>query len=321
MANSNYNEIAATTIELRSKKLADNVTQNTALLFRLKEKGRIRPWSGGRKIVEELYYAENSTFQWYNGYDQVNVSPSDVISAAEYSLKQCAVAVTISGEEMLQNTGEEAFIDLLEARIENAEATMTNKMSVGVYSDGTGDGGKQLGGLQLIVADTNTNTVGGISGSTYSFWRNNVYDFSDLSITPSSTTIQAAMNSMWLDCVRGTDRPDLIVADDTYFGYYWASLQSIQRITDAKLGQAGFQTLKFMDADVVYDGGYGGDCPSSHMYFLNTKHLSLRPHKDRNMKQIGGDRAPVNQDAIVKLIGWAGALTCRCRFLQGVIKA
>ena len=32
-------------------------------------------------------------------------------------------------------------------------------------------------------------------------------------------------------------------------------LQTIQRITNDKLGQAGFTNLKYMDADVVLDGG------------------------------------------------------------------
>lgn len=322
MSNTNYDAIATTTIELRSKKLADNVSQNTALFFRLKENGRVRPFSGGRKIVEELFFAENSTFQWYSGYETVDISPSDVITAAEFALKLAAVAVSISGEEMLQNSGPEAFIDLLEARVENAEITMVNKLSSGAYSDGTGDGGKQMGGLQALVADTNTNTVGNIDANLYSYWRNQSFDCSsDGGAAASSANIQSYMNRMYLSCSRGSDHPDLICADNNYFRHYWESLQAIQRISDSKLGQAGFQTLKFMGADVVFDGGQGGDCPTDHMYFLNTKYISLRPHKDRNMVQIGAKRESVNQDAIVKLIGWAGNMTVRNRALQGVIKA
>ena len=33
---------------------------------------------------------------------------------------------------------------------------MLNNISSGVYSDGTGSGGKQIGGLQLLVADDPT---------------------------------------------------------------------------------------------------------------------------------------------------------------------
>lgn len=320
--NSSYSEIIATTIQNRSKKLADNVTNNTALLFKLKEKGKVRPFGGGSSIVEEITFSENGTFGWYNGYEPLNVSPSEVVSAASYDMKQCVVAVSISGTEMLQNSGPEQMIDLLEARIANAEQTLINNISVGCYSDGTGSGGKQIGGLQALIADApTTGTVGGIDRATYTWWRNKVFDCtSDGTGSATSALIQGYMNSLWVQLVRGTDRPDLIVADDNYYKLYLASLQSIQRIASDKMAQAGFTSLKFMDADVVLDGGYGGDAPSNHMYFINTNYLSFRPHKDRNMVVIGGERQSVNQDAVVKLIGWAGNLTLRCAFLQGVIK-
>ena len=88
----------------------DNTTKNNAILSRLQQRGRIKPVSGGRTIVEEMDYAENATFMWYSGYDQLNVSPSDVITAAEYNYAQAAVAVSMSGLEELQNAGEEQII-------------------------------------------------------------------------------------------------------------------------------------------------------------------------------------------------------------------
>lgn len=129
------------------------------------------------------------------------------------------------------------------------------------------------------------------------------------------------MNRLYLACSRGRDVPDLIVADDTYFRYYWESLQAIQRIASDSSAQAGFQKLKFMGADVVFDGGQGGDAPASHMYFLNTNYIHFRPHSARNMSVIGGDRFSTNQDAMVRLIGWAGNMTISNRALQGVIVA
>ena len=322
MASPNLSEIVTTTIRNRSKKLADNVSNNNALLMRLKERGNRKPFSGGRNIVQELEYAENATYKRYSGYETLNISPSDVMTAAEFDIKQAAVAVSISGLEQLQTSSKEKMIDLLSSRIKNAERTFQNQMSTDIYSDGTADGGKQIGGLQLLIADDpSTGTVGGINRANYSFWQNQVYDFSDESATPGSTTIQTAMNTLYLACTRGADHPDLIVADNTYFQYYWESLQANQRFTNEKLGAAGFQNLKFMGADVVFDGGQGGACPSSHMYFLNTDYIFLRPHKDRDMVPLDPDRFAVNQDAMVKLIGWAGNMTTSNASLQGAIVA
>lgn len=207
------------------------------------------------------------------------------------------------------------------SRIDNAEMTLVQNISSDIYSAGTADSGKQIGGLQSLVADAGTGTVGGIDSGTYTFWQNQVYDFSANSLAASAATIQTAMNTLYLNCQRNRDVPDLIVADNTYFRYYQESLQAHQRFTNEKMAAAGFDNLKFMQADVVADGGQNGDCPSAHLYMLNTNHLHWRPHKNRNFVPIGGDRFSTNQDAFVRLIGVAGNMTVRCRRLQGVIVA
>jgi hypothetical protein len=319
--NSAYDEIATTTIERRSKKLADNLSENTSLLMRLKERGRMRSFSGGRVIVEEIAYQGPGNFQYYSGYDTLNTAQQQMLTAAEFSIKQAAVAISMSGLEMLQNAGPEAFIELFAARVEQAEREMTNNISAGIYSDGTGSAGNQIGGLQSLVSDAGTGTVGGINSSTYTWWKNQIYDFSTEGVTAGPSTIQSAMNQLYLATCRNRDHPDLIVADNNYYRHYWESLQAIQRVSNEKLAAAGFQNLKFMGADVVFDGGQGGDAPSNHMYFLNTNFLHWRPHSKRNMTQLNPDRYAVNQDAFVRLIAWAGNMTVSNRALQGVIVA
>lgn len=320
-ANTNYDQIFTTTIENRSKKLADNVTKNNALLQRLSAKDKIRTVEGGSKILEELEYG-NGDLVWYSGFDTISYTGPELFSAAEYALKLCAVPVAVSGEEMLKNSGPERMIDLFEKRIQNAEKTMANKISQSLYSDGTGSSGKEIGGLKLLVADSpTTGTVGGINRATTGneFWRNKASVISSSGSALTSSTILGKMNDMYLSCSRGTDKPDLIVTDDYLYDMYESALQPAQRFSDPKLADAGFQCLKYKGADVIFDGGQGGSCPSKHMYFLNTNYLYLRPHKDRNFKVIGGERLAINSDAIYKIIGWAGNLTMSNASLQGVL--
>jgi hypothetical protein len=258
---------------------------------------------------------------YYDGGEALSVQASDVLTAAEFQWKQAAVAVYITGKEELINSGKEQFIDLLEARVENAETTMANNLSTGVYSDGTGSGGKQVGGLQLLIQDSPSGAVGGINATTYTFWKNIAYDATtDGGAAATASNIQSYMNRVYVQVVRGADRPDLIVADNNYWRAYLESLQAIQRIASDSMAQAGFMSLKYMDADVVLDGGFGAAAPSNHMYFINSKYLFYRPHRDRNMVALSPDRFAVNQDATVKLIGWMGNLTCSNRSLQAVLK-
>ena len=220
MANPGLSEIITTTLRNRTGQLADNVSENNALLYRLRKRGNVKSVSGGRTIIQELEYAENGTFKRYSGYETLDISPSDVLTSAEFNYAQAAVAVSISGLEQLQNSGQEALIDLLESRIKNAEKTLVNNIAADCYSDGTADGGKQIGGLQLLVDKTpSTGTVGGIDASTTdsAFWRNIAYDGGS---TATSTNIQSYMNALALQLVRNTDRTDLIVADSNYYGKY-----------------------------------------------------------------------------------------------------
>ena len=326
MASPNLSELVTTTLRNRTGKLADNVTKNNALLMRLSEKGNVRPVDGGRTIVQELEYAENATFMFYSGYEALNISPSDVMTSAEFNWAQAAVAVTISGLEELQNSGKEKIIDLIGSRIKNAERTMTNNIAVSAYSDGTGYGGKQIGGLQLLVADDpTTGTVGGINRANWAFWRNQKFGgVADGGGAITTSNIQQYMQALYSRTLRGADAVDLVVADNNYYNLYWTSLQNQARYmpVESSLGKAGFQVLKFQNADVVLDGGIGGGCPANHMYFLNTNYIHFRPHTNRNFVPLDPvSRASVNQDAIVKLIGFAGNMTLSNASLQGVLVA
>ena len=340
-ANSTITDVIATTIQNRSGKLADNVTNNNALLRKLKAKGNVRPFGGGNVILEEIMYTDSSTINAnsYSGYEIINISPNSPISAAQFSISQYAGSVTMSGLEMLQNAGEQAIIDLMEGRIKVAEAQLMNRIDYDLYQDGTGNAGKDLTGLASAVSTTPTGTYGGIARGTWSFWANQTYSgVTNGGAAVSAANIQQYMTSLALSCVRGSDRPDLWVADSTYFGFYVNSLQAIQRITSSDGGAsagAGFgPTLRFygggMDAEVVMGSGINGavdlagdtgGATAAHMWALNTNYIFFRPHRDRNFVPIGGERQSVNQDAIVKLIGWAGNLTSSGPQFCGVLSA
>jgi len=317
MAFPNISDILATTIESRTRKIADNVTKNNAILKKLEMSGRVKPFSGGNKILQELSFAENSNAGWYSGYDILPVGVSDVISAAEYNIKQAAVPVVISGLEMLQNASKERMIDLMESRLTVAESTLANLIAGGVYSDGTGAGGKEIDGLDAAVPlNPATGTYGGIDRATWTFWRSQV----DTGTNIDETNIQGIWNTMWASLVRGTDRPDLIMVDNVMWGHYVASLQALQRFTDPQTGQLGFPTLKYMDADVCLDGGIGGFATAGTAYFLNTDYLHYRPHSARNMVPLSPNRRyATNQDAEVQILAWAGNLTCSGSQFQGRI--
>lgn len=314
---STWTEIATTTIANYRDTLADNVLLNSPLLSRLRERGNTDTAAGGEKLLENLLYAENSTFGWFAGYELLNISASDVMTSAAFDWKQANCNVAMSGLEKLKNASKEAKFNLLKSRIRVAEITMKNNISKALFYSNTENGGKSIGGLQHLVADLPTSgTVGGIDRSAQLWWANQYYDFSTLSVTASSTTIQHAMNLMDLRTQRGSDRIDFWVAGETYFSYYLESLQTNQRFTQANEGRAGFSSVKYKDADVFYDP----NCSSTRMYGLNTNYIHYRPHVDCNFVT-DESKAPVNQNADIIPLYWAGNMTVSNSSLQAVICA
>lgn len=319
--NSVFTELVSTTFRKHGKEIKDNVSKNNALLRRIYDKGNVRREDGGLTIVAPLDYAENNTYQRYSGYDVLNVGASDVISAAEYQWRQIAINVVASGLELRTNSGDSRIINLVKSRLKNATRTFKNNFSSDIYSDGTLS--NQINGLQALVADAGTGTIGGIDSSTWTFWKNKVQSAASPlqgggAITPSSTTIESLMLPLWLALTRGDDQPDLIVSSNDYFTFFETSQTSIKRYTDETKANAGFTSMKYKGADVIFDGGSG--IPTAHMYFLNTDYLELVVHKDADMT-VMEEMKPWNQDAAVVPVLWMGNLVCSNRSLQGVMKA
>ncbi len=324
-ANANFDDIVTTTLRNRSGKLADNATRTTALLDRMRRKGKVKPAAGGRTIVQELETGLNTNGGWYAGYDPLNTNPFEPFSAAEYDWKQAYVPIVWSGLEKLKNMGEFEVIDLVANRIKNGEKSLYDLVASSSYSDGTGSGGKQMHGLGLFIpSDPSTGTVGGISRVSNTFWRNQVVTATmSAAVNLASAAPPAflrALNTLAIRCTRGSDRPDLYVADALGYQTYLESLQPIQRLTNEELGGYGFTNLKYYgvgsNADFVLDNGYA---PAETVYALNTEYIYLRPHPDRNFVPIGGDRIPVNQDATIRFLGFAGNMCASNLARQGIM--
>ncbi len=309
--NGTFTELVTTTLRNHPSEIHDNVSNHNALYRRLRDKGQIKKLSGGLEIVRNLDYQENASYQRYSGYDTLNIAASDVLSAAKYDWVQAAVHVAASGRELRINSGKEAMVNLVNARLKNAKRTAANNMSVDLYSDGSLT--NQIGGLGHIITSDGTGTVGGIVSGTFTFWKN---QFKNAGSTPSASNIKADMQTFWLACVRGTDRPDLIVGSHDMYQFFWESLTDLQRFASDDKAVSGFNSLKFMDADVVFDSNTNFGTTAQVMFFINSDYLELVVHRAANWSTLD-EKLSVNQDAEVVPIIFMGNLTCSNRSLQG----
>lgn len=321
--NAVFTEIVSTTFRNHKKEIADNFSNHNALYRRLGNKGKTRSESGGFSIVQPLEYAANGTYQRYSGFDVLNVAQSDVFTAAEYNWRQIAINVVSSGYELRVNAGPERIANLAKARIKNAINTFGNQFSADMYADGSLT--NQIDGLQKMVADTPTNTVGGINASTWAFWQNKVQSAAaplqgGAGITPSA--LQGVMESLMLplliELTRNNDKTDLIVASNDYYQFFEGGQITLKQYVNKEFADAGFMSTAYHGIPVIFDGVSG--MPTGHMYFLNTNYLEIVTHSDANMT-VMDEAKPYNQDAVVVPILWMGNMVCSNRSLQGLVKA
>jgi hypothetical protein len=309
MSNPNFDALLSTTLANYRDQLTDNVFSDRVLTNHLMTNGRIRMVNGGTKIVEPLIYGQNSTVASYSGYDPISLTAQTGITAAEYEWKQYAASIAISGIEEAKNNGEQEIINLLEAKIMQAEESMREGFNTMFFADGTGNSGKDWNGLNNLIESGNT--VGGINSATAGneYWRSYEENTAGALTTAQMAT---AYNSVSV----GNDRPDLILTTRTLFEKYESLLQGQLRYTDTKTADAGFQNLLFKAAPVVYDVA----CPSTNMFFINSKYLTLVGHSGKWFQQTQFVR-PENLDARYALIMCYGNLTVRNRKKQGKLTA
>jgi hypothetical protein len=309
MSNPNFDALLSTTLANYRDQLTDNIFTARPLTYFLQDKGRIRMLNGGTKIVEPLIYAESTTVKSYSGYDSISLTAQTGITAAEYDWKQYAASIAISGIEEAKNNGEQEIINLLEAKIMQAEESMREGFNRMFYADGTGNSGKDWNGLGNIVEASGT--VGGINRATTGneYWRS--YEEN----TATALTL-AQMSTGYNSVSVGNDHPDMVLTTQTLFEKYEALLQPQLRYTDTRTADAGFQNLLFKAAPVVYDE----HCTAGVVYFLNSKYLTLVGHSGKWFSQTEFVR-PEDLDARYALIMCYGNLTCRNAAKQGKLTA
>ena len=305
--NSNFDTLLSTTLANYRSTLTDNVFTARPLTYKLMEKGRIRMLNGGTKIVEPLIYGQNDTVGSYSGFDTIALTPQTGISAAEYEWKQYAASISMSGIEEAKNNGEQEIINLLEAKIMQAEESLREGFNEMFFADGTGNSSKDWNGLANLVEATGT--VGNIDPSTNSWWAS--YEEN----TSAALTL-AQMSTAYNTVSVGNDHPDVLLTTQTLFEKYEALLMPLLRYTDSKTADAGFQNLLFKSAPVMYDV----HCPAGTFFFLNSKYITLVGHSGKWFQQTEFIR-PEDLDARYALIMCYGNLTLRNRAKQGKLTA
>lgn len=297
------------------KELADNISKGNAALMKMEEKGNIRTFDGGVSIREALDYGTNANVQWISGAEEFSVGATEHATSAEFAIKELVGTATVTGLEEIQNAGRGKLIDLVTTKVKNLKRNMRNAVATDMHGDGTGSSSKTITGFLLMLPlNPLTGTYAGINRATAGneFWRPQI-----VTTTMTAANSAALMTDLYISCSRGSDHTDLILAGATAYGFFNKGMQLIQQITNPKMAEAGFTSLRFIGADVVLDNNAGG-LTATHMLFLNTDYIHWRPYEGLNFAPLTPEkRAPTNQKVSISCLGFAGNLTADNCAVQG----
>ena len=269
----NVGDLTAVAMRYYASKLHDNISNHNAFALHIKQDGAVKKYiRGGRVYSESVLYGDNNSIKFFDGYETFVPPTTDqnVIDFADYDPKQLGGFVSISSREEMQVSGPEQIRDFAETRVKQLMANLANTYGASLFSDGTGTGGKEIGGLQLLVADNPAaaGTVGGIDQNANSFWRNRTRTSAAAWTT---SNIENELMRLWLDTIRGGDKPNRIYTDRNGYSTYWGSLVDKRRYTSSAEAEGSFTGLAFEKAKIYFDD----NCPADRMYFVNTNDLCL----------------------------------------------
>ena len=203
----NLGEIVASTLSYYEKSLADNIFKRHAMLNHYKNNGGTKKYPGGDRIVVPLMYSANSTVKAFSGQDTLDLAYQDTVDAAYYNYKLYNVAITLTLEDELKNSGPQQVINLLEAKVEQAEMSLAERLNNDMFN-GAGSDAKEITGIETLIAASGT--VGNVNGTTYTWWRSAV-DYSSETLTIAD--IRAATNST--NHGSGAPRLSIVMTDQT----------------------------------------------------------------------------------------------------------
>ena len=308
--NPNFDRLVATTLEKYIPTLEDNIFTSKPLLFAIQTFGNVENLDGGTSIVQPLLYAELGNQGSYSGSDVFLTNDDEGTTAAEYDWKQYYAAIKLNNIDIAKNSGGPAVLRILETEVQRAEMSIAESLNLMFTQDGSGNGGKDMNGLENLIAQ-NTSAVGGIdpAGAGNAWWQSQID-----ATTYSSVTNFNAIRNMYLQCSEGNDFPTNLFTTESNYADIDSLFESNQRFMDPTMANQGFETIMFHGAPISFDR----DIPANYIYFLNLKYLTL--YKLGNVWfQMSDWMEPFNQDTRIKKIISYGQLTISNRKRQGVL--
>lgn len=288
--------------------VVDNVYNSNVITFRLNSANK-RIIQGGTQIEVPLMYARFAAGGPYRGYDLLNVAPSDTVKNGAWDWKQHYVPVTVDGLTLIKTDSPEAIVNFINMYFAQAEMEMAENLGIGLFSNPAANP-KDIDGFAAAIDDGSVaSTYGGLDRTV------NPFHASQVDSTTAALSL-TALQAMFGNAAEGGRHPTLIASRQEQYNRFWALNVVNQDFpatmptgSDEQLAAAGFTNQLFNGVPWVVDSHVmnGPNAANSAVLMLNEDYifLAVSPRADFYLEDF---QTPVNQDAMVAKMLWAGNL-------------
>lgn len=304
-------------------------------LYKALSKGKQSAPGGKQYIVEQLRKQYQSNFQWFNGAQVVTYNRRQTLEQAQYPWRSAHDGFSIDEDRLIQHgikvsddgpggtaSDSEMMIltNLLKEQLEVLRLGFIEQFSIALHLDGT-QATDAVEGLDKIISYTTTSgTVGGINKATEVWWRN--YAATGLTYATSAGDIVDKMELARRACItNGGAGPFVIIAGSTFYDAY----RTFNAVNFGRMDftpnqprqiDAGTNKLMFWGDEMQWSPEFAvldtlataSPVWEKRCYFLNTRHLKLRPIEGQDMLTRKPPRAYDRYEYYWGLT-WRGALT------------
>lgn len=293
-------------------------------------------------VVEQLRHTYGSNFQWYYGAQAVTYNSRQTMTQSFFTWRSAHDGFFLDEDRLLQNgitidqsqrggNNSEAermqLVNLLDEQSDALRLGFEEKMDLELHLDGT-QNTEALAGLDHVIQEdpTVSSQVGGINQNTNIWWRNQF----NLGLTTG--TILAGMETTWRFCTKNGGAPNKIIAGEVFIDTYKAAIRAAGQIqiavtgtpkADGSLPVNGQDGLYFHGVPITWDPplsdtGLTAPVGANRCYFLNMRHVRLRPAYGHDMITRKPPRE-YNRYVYYWALTWKGALTTNRRSAHAIL--
>lgn len=292
------------------KTVTDQIFTDHSLLRLVEERVGTDRVKGGDNILVPLGTAEDSNGGSYAGFDTFDTDPVDTLTNAVYTWAQYQQPIIANAFEVERNRSTEGVVDMWLNKTDVALKSLRSKLNTNAFGDGTGNGGKDILGLTILV--DSSGTVGGIARGSNAYWS------SQEVAAGGALAIDTAVGMLQLynDCSTGSGdgaTPDVAMMTQTVHQAYENLLAPDIRHISGGIGEGAFSGLAYKGMPMMWDS----DATSQVMYMLNISSFEFYIHPSRDFVTTELQTAMsghLNQDAMMQhLLVWPGFVVAESR--------